>query len=38
MVDDDSVRRAEAIFNMLEVEVNPRALVGDPGAGQKQLT
>ena len=39
MIDDeDSVRRAEAIFRMLEVEVNPRALVGDLGAGQKQLT
>jgi ribose transport system ATP-binding protein len=39
MIDDeDSVARAEAIFRMLEVEVNPRALVGDLGAGQKQLT
>lgn len=39
MIDDeDSVRRAEAIFRMLEVEVNPHALVGDLGAGQKQLT
>jgi len=39
MIDDeDSVARAEAIFQMLEVEVNPRALVGDLGAGQKQLT
>lgn len=39
MIDDeDSIRRAEAIFRMLEVEVNPRALVGDLGAGQKQLT
>lgn len=39
MIDDeDSIRRAEAIFKMLEVEVNPRALVGDLGAGQKQLT
>jgi ribose transport system ATP-binding protein len=36
--DEDSIRRAEAIFRMLEVEVNPRALVGDLGAGQKQLT
>lgn len=39
MIDDaDSILRAEAIFKMLEVEVNPRALVGDLGAGQKQLT
>ncbi len=39
MIDDeDSIRRAEAIFEMLQVEVNPRALVGDLGAGQKQLT
>ena len=39
LIDDaDSIRRAEAIFKMLEVEVNPRALVGDLGAGQKQLT
>ena len=39
LIDDaNSIRRAEAIFKMLEVEVNPRALVGDLGAGQKQLT
>jgi ribose transport system ATP-binding protein len=36
--DEDSIHRAAAIFKMLEVEVNPRALVGDLGAGQKQLT
>ena len=36
--DEDSIRRSEAIFRILEVEVNPRALVGDLGAGQKQLT
>ncbi|WP_431297900.1 sugar ABC transporter ATP-binding protein [Tabrizicola sp. BL-A-41-H6] len=36
--DEDSIHRAEAIFKMLEVDVNPRALVGDLGAGQKQLT
>ena len=36
--DEESIRRAEAIFAMLEVEVNPRALVGDLGAGQRQLT
>lgn len=39
MIDDaDSVRRAKAIFDMLEVNVDPLALVGDLGAGQKQLT
>ncbi len=39
MIDDaDSIRRAEAIFDMLQVEVDPTALVGDLGAGQKQLT
>ena len=39
MIDDtDSIRRAQAIFDMLQVEVDPTALVGDLGAGQKQLT
>jgi ribose transport system ATP-binding protein len=39
MIDDaDSIRRAETIFKMLQVEVDPTALVGDLGAGQKQLT
>lgn len=39
MIDDaDSIRRARAIFDMLEVNVDPLALVGDLGAGQKQLT
>ena len=39
MIDDaDSIRRARAIFDMLEVDVDPLALVGDLGAGQKQLT
>jgi ribose transport system ATP-binding protein len=39
MIDDaDSVRRAQAIFDMLQVDVDPHALVGDLGAGQKQLT
>jgi ribose transport system ATP-binding protein len=39
MIDDaDSVRRAQAIFDMLQVQVDPTALVGDLGAGQKQLT
>ncbi|EPE96093.1 sugar ABC transporter ATP-binding protein [Rhizobium grahamii] len=36
--DDDSERRAAAIFEMLEVSVNPKAIVADLGAGQKQLT
>ncbi|MCT4579486.1 sugar ABC transporter ATP-binding protein [Donghicola sp.] len=37
---DDRVaeRKAKELFDMLEVDVNPRALVGDLGAGQKQLT
>ena len=30
--------RAAEIFAMLEVKVDPRAIVGDLGAGQKQLT
>lgn len=39
MIDDaDSVRRAREIFDMLQVQVDPEALVGDLGAGQKQLT
>jgi ribose transport system ATP-binding protein len=39
MIDDaDSVRRAQAIFDLLQVQVDPTALVGDLGAGQKQLT
>lgn len=39
MIDDaDSIRRAQAIFDMLQVQVDPTALVGDLGAGQKQLT
>lgn len=36
--DADSIRRAQAIFDMLKVQVDPEALVGDLGAGQKQLT
>ncbi len=37
---DDRVaeQKAKGLFDMLEVEVNPRALVGDLGAGQRQLT
>jgi ribose transport system ATP-binding protein len=39
MIDDaDSSRRAQALFDMLQVQVDPTALVGDLGAGQKQLT
>ena len=39
MIDDaDSIHRAQAIFDMLQVQVDPTALVGDLGAGQKQLT
>jgi len=39
LIDDaDSVTRAQAIFDMLEVRVGPRATVADLGAGQKQLT
>jgi ribose transport system ATP-binding protein len=39
LIDDaDSITRAQAIFDMLEVRVDPRAIVGDLGAGQKQLT
>ena len=39
MIDDaDSARRAQTIFEMLQVQVDPAALVGDLGAGQKQLT
>ena len=37
---DDRVAESKAkeLFDMLEVEVNPRALVGNLGAGQRQLT
>jgi ribose transport system ATP-binding protein len=35
--DEDSIRRTEAIFAMLEVEVDPEALVGELAAGQKEL-
>ena len=39
MIDDaESICRARDIFAMLEVQVDPEALVGDLGAGQKQLT
>lgn len=39
LIDDkETTRRAQALFDMLEVSVDPSALVGDLGAGQKQLT
>ena len=39
LIDDSAAeRRAKELFDMLEVEVDPRALVGDLGAGQRQLT
>jgi ribose transport system ATP-binding protein len=39
LIDDRTAeQRAAKLFEMLEVEVDPRALVGDLGAGQKQLT
>jgi ribose transport system ATP-binding protein len=39
LIDDaDSIIRARAIFDMLEVRMDPRAIVGTLGAGQKQLT
>ena len=39
LIDDaDAERRAAELFARLEVNVDPRALVGDLGAGQKQLT
>ncbi len=39
LIDDRTAeRRAAELFSMLEVEVDPKALVGDLGAGQKQLT
>ena len=39
LIDDkETERRAQALFDMLEVSVDPSAIVGDLGAGQKQLT
>jgi ribose transport system ATP-binding protein len=39
LIDDkDGERKAAALFEMLGVSVNPRARVGDLGAGQRQLT
>ncbi len=36
--DGEAERKADALFAMLGVDVDPKALVGDLGAGQKQLT
>ncbi|MEA3537175.1 sugar ABC transporter ATP-binding protein [Rhizobium sp. CC-YZS058] len=36
--DAEAERRAADLFALLEVSVDPKALVGDLGAGQKQLT
>lgn len=36
--DREAERRAAALFASLDVKVNPGALVGDLGAGQRQLT
>ena len=39
LIDDKTAeKKARALFEMLEVDVNPRALVADLGAGQRQLT
>jgi ribose transport system ATP-binding protein len=39
LIDDRAAeRRAKALFDLLEVEVDPKSLVGDLGAGQRQLT
>ena len=39
LIDDRAAEcRAKTLFDMLEVEVDPKALVGDLGAGQRQLT
>lgn len=39
LIDDRSAeRRAKALFDILDVSVDPKALVGDLGAGQRQLT
>ncbi len=36
--DDKAVTRARALFKSLDVDVDPHALAGDLGAGQRQLT
>ena len=39
MIDDkEAERRAKALFDTLQVDVDAKAMVGDLGAGQKQLT
>ena len=36
--DREAIKRARELFKSLDVEVNPNALAGDLGAGQRQLT
>ncbi len=36
--DKEAERKADELFQMLEVDVDPSTIVGDLGAGQKQLT
>ena len=36
--DKEAVRQAKVLFDTLQVDVDPNAMVGDLGAGQKQLT
>jgi ribose transport system ATP-binding protein len=39
LIDDRTAeRRARALFDMLEVDVDPQSMVADLGAGQRQLT
>lgn len=39
LIDDKAAeQRAKALFETLQVDVDPKAIVGDLGAGQKQLT
>ncbi len=39
LIDDRTAeKKARELFEMLEVEVNPKAIVADLGAGQRQLT
>ena len=36
--DKEAERKAAELFRMLEVDIDPSSIVGDLGAGQKQLT
>jgi len=36
--DKEAERKADELFQMLEVDIDPSTIVGDLGAGQKQLT